>query len=228
MNTYLSALEARLIGCLIEKAITTPDQYPLSLNALTNACNQKSNRDPVLSLDERAVQEAVEGLVKKHLVLEKSGFGSRVPKYQHRFCNTGFGSFEFTPVQTAILCELLLRGPQTPGELRTRVPRMAELRDGAEVDSALEDLATRPDGPFVKQLPREPGRRDSRYAHLFSGEEGLPTVSESMPEDAQAQPRSNAAGETRSSLQDRLLSLEQQVAALREQLEELRASIKSP
>lgn len=228
MNTHLSALEARLIGCLIEKAITTPDQYPLSLNALTNACNQKSNRDPVLSLDERAVQEGIDGLMKKHLVLEKSGFGSRVPKYQHRFCNTGFGSFEFTPVQTAIICELLLRGPQTPGELRTRVPRMAELRDGAEIESALEDLATRPDGPFVMQLPREPGRRDSRYAHLFSGEEGLPTTSDSISGNAQAEPLPNAAGgEARTSLQDRVLTLEQQVAALQAELEELRTTIKS-
>ena len=225
MNTHLSALEARLIGSLIEKAITTPDQYPLSLNALTNACNQKSNREPVLSLDERSVQESVEGLVKKHLVLEKSGFGSRVPKYQHRFCNTGFGSFEFTPVQTAIICELLLRGPQTPGELRTRVPRMAELGDGAEVDSALEDLATRPDGPFVKQLPREPGRRDSRFAHLFSGEDRFPVATS----EAEAEPEPNAASaEPRISLQARVVSLEEQVAVLRQELEELRASIKSP
>jgi uncharacterized protein YceH (UPF0502 family) len=201
MNTHLTALEARLIGCLIEKAITTPDQYPLSLNALTSACNQKTNRDPVLSLDERAVQEGLEGLMKKHLVLEKSGFGSRVPKYQHRFCNTGFGSFEFTPVQTAIICELLLRGPQTPGELRARVPRMAELRDGAEIETALEDLATRPDGPFVKQLAREPGRRESRYAHLFSGEDSLPAPAAAPPGDAPAEPRSNAAGP---SLQERV------------------------
>lgn len=227
MNTHLTALEARLIGCLIEKAITTPDQYPLSLNALANACNQKSNREPVLSLDERTVQDSVEGLVKKHLVLEKSGFGSRVPKYQHRFCNTGFGSFEFTPVQTAIVCELLLRGPQTPGELRTRVPRMAQLSDAAEVESALEDLATRPDGPFVKQLPREPGRRDSRYAHLFSGEEGIPVVTTAEAELA-AEPQPNAAtADARSSLQTRVATLEEQVAALRQELEELRSSIKS-
>jgi uncharacterized protein len=230
MNTHLTTLEARLIGSLIEKALTTPDQYPLSLNALANACNQKSNRDPVLSLDERTVQESVDGLVKKHLVLEKSGFGSRVPKYQHRFCNTGFGSFEFTPLQTAIVCELLLRGPQTPGELRTRAPRMAELRDPAEIDSALEDLATRPDGPFVKQLPREPGRRDSRYAHLFSGEETIPvTPTEAQLEsEGAAEYQSTATtAEARSSLQDRVTTLEEQVAALRQALEELRNSIKS-
>ena len=225
MNTHLSALEARLIGSLIEKAITTPDQYPLSLNALLNACNQKSNRDPVLNLDERTVQESVEALVKKHLVLEKSGFGSRVVKYQHRFCNTGFGSLEFNPVQTAIVCELLLRGPQTPGELRTRVSRMAEVRDPAEVDSALEDLATRPDGPFVKQLPREAGRRDSRYAHLFSGEDQFPVATEA---EGAAEPQTTAlAAESRSSLQARVTTLEEQVAALRQELEDLRGSIKS-
>jgi uncharacterized protein YceH (UPF0502 family) len=230
MNTHLTALEARLIGSLMEKAITTPDQYPLSLNALTNACNQKSNREPVLNLEERAVHECVDGLVKKHLVLEKSGFGSRVPKYQHRFCNTGFGSFEFTPVQTAVICELLVRGPQTPGELRSRVPRMAELRDPAEVESALEDLATRPDGPFVKQLPREPGRRDSRYAHLFSGEEAIPvTPTEARIEsDGGAEPQPNAAAAgAGTSLQARVTTLEAQVAALRQELEELRSSIKS-
>jgi uncharacterized protein len=224
MNIQLSALEARLIGCLIEKAITTPDQYPLSLNALLNAANQKSNRDPVLSLDERTVQESVDGLVKKHLVLEKSGFGSRVPKYQHRFCNTGFGSLEFTPVETAIVCELLLRGPQTPGELRTRVPRMAPVQDGGEIDTALENLATRPDGPFVKQLPREPGRRDSRYAHLFSGEDQIPlTAGEtSAPGLAEAEPQPNIG------LVARVQLLEEQVAALRQELEALRGSIKSP
>ena len=115
MNIQLSSLEARVIGCLIEKQITTPDQYPLSLNALVNACNQKSNRDPVLDLDEPAVQQVVDGLARKHMVLERSGYGSRVPKYQHLFCNTEFGSLQFTPLETAIVCELLLRGPQKIG-----------------------------------------------------------------------------------------------------------------
>src|SRR5690606_34272406 len=114
MNIQLTELEARVIGCLIEKQITTPDQYPLSLNALVNACNQKSNRDPVLDLDERTVQQVVDGLVRKHMILERSGYGSRVPKYQHLFCNTEFGSLQFTPLETAIICELLVRGPQTP------------------------------------------------------------------------------------------------------------------
>src|SRR6201992_3638211 len=131
LKVEVTALEARVIGCLIEKQITTPDQYPLSLNALVNACNQKSNRDPLLELSEAQVQQTLDGLSKKHLVMEKSGFGSRVPKYQHRFCNTEFGTLKFTPQELAIVCELLLRGPQTPGELRTRASRMAPFSDVA-------------------------------------------------------------------------------------------------
>ena len=169
MKIELTALEARLIGCLIEKQITTPDQYPLSLNALANACNQKSNRDPVMDLDEATVQQTLDGLSKKHFVMEKSGFGSRVPKYQHRFCNTEFGTLKLDPQELAIVCELLVRGPQTPGELRTRASRMAPFAETSEVEAALSRLAQRPDGPFVVRLTREPNRRDSRWAHLFSG-----------------------------------------------------------
>lgn len=214
MNIELTALEARVIGCLIEKATTTPDQYPLSLNALTNACNQKSNRDPIMDLDERAVQQTVESLMRKHLILEKSGFGSRVQKYQHRFCNTGFGSLTFTPLETAILCELLLRGPQTPGELKTRAPRMAEVNDVADVESALLNLATREDGPFVAQLPREQGRRDSRYAHLFSGDVEVPEPSAAPDPVPRAQPQS-----------ERIEKLEGLVAELRRELDELKAKL---
>jgi uncharacterized protein YceH (UPF0502 family) len=170
MNIELSAEEARVIGCLIEKQITTTDQYPLSLNALTNACNQKSNRDPLMALDEPSVQHIVDSLARRHFIMEKSGFGSRVPKYQQRFCNSEYGTLKFSPQELAILCELLLRGAQTPGELRTRASRMAALTDVAVVEAALTGLAARADGPFVTRLPREPGRRDSRYAHLFSSE----------------------------------------------------------
>src|ERR1700742_507663 len=169
MKIELTAIEARGIGCLIEKQIPTPDQYPLSLNALVNACNQKSNREPVLELDERTVQQTVDGLGRKHFVVEKSGFGSRVPKYQHRFCNTEYGTLKLDPQELAIVCELLLRGPQTPGELRSRASRMASFGDVSDVEAALDKLAGRDDGPFVTKLAREPGRRDSRYAHLFSG-----------------------------------------------------------
>jgi uncharacterized protein YceH (UPF0502 family) len=170
MKIELNPLEARVIGCLIEKQITTPDQYPLSLNALVNACNQKSNRDPVLDLDEGMVQRTVDELSKQHFVIEKSGFGSRVPKYQHRFCNTEYGTLKFDEQELAIVCELLLRGAQTPGELRSRASRMGTFTDVSEVEAALTRLAEREGGPFVVRLAREPGRRESRYAHLFSGE----------------------------------------------------------
>ena len=202
----------------MEKAITTPDQYPLSLNALTNACNQKSNRDPVLELDERTVQETLDALTKKHLVLERSGFGSRVPKYQHRFCNTGFGTLEFTPQETAILCELLLRGPQTPGELRTRASRMAPISEVGEVETALSRLASREDGPFVVRLAREPGRRDSRYAHLLSG--SVEGATEGIEEHtAAAAPAAATARADGKSLQDRVAQLEQRVAQLEREIE---------
>jgi uncharacterized protein YceH (UPF0502 family) len=169
MNIELSPNELRVIGCLIEKQLTTPEQYPLSLNALTNACNQKSNRDPFLQLSEAQVQAALDVLSRKHLVIEKSGFGSRVPKYQQRFCNTEFSMFQFTPQERAIVCELLLRGPQTPGELRSRAARMAQFADAGEVERALEALAQRQGGPFVRREPPQPGRREARYAHLFAG-----------------------------------------------------------
>jgi uncharacterized protein YceH (UPF0502 family) len=170
MTTKLTAKEARVIGCLIEKEITTPEQYPLSLNALTNACNQKSNRDPVLDMDEASVQHTLDQLGRKFLVSEQSGYGSRVTKYQHRFCNTEYGSLKFSPQELGILCELMIRGPQTPGELRSRASRLCPLKDVTEVDAALNALSEREDGPFVVRLPREPGKRESRFAHLFSGE----------------------------------------------------------
>ncbi len=169
MRIQLTDLEARVIGVLIEKSITTPDQYPLSLNALRNGCNQKSNREPVLDLAEAEVQSVLDGLAKKHLVMEKSGFGSRVPKFQHRFCNSEFGSLKFTDQELALVCVLLLRGPQTAGELRSRTHRMCSFSDAAEVESTLKVLGQREDGPFVTLLAREPGKREPRYAQLFCG-----------------------------------------------------------
>jgi uncharacterized protein YceH (UPF0502 family) len=219
MKMQLSALEIRVVGCLIEKAITTPDQYPLSLNALTSACNQRSNRDPVLDLDERTVQETLNSLAQKHLILERSGFGSRVPKYQHRFCNTGFGSLEFTPQATAILCELMLRGPQTPGELRARASRMASFKDVAEVEDTLQALASREDGPFVVRLPREPGRRESRYAHLF-GDAPAAGAAEDLT------PASTESGEA--ALAERVERLERLVAELQAELAALRRTESGP
>lgn len=163
-----SLLEARIIGCLMEKQVTTPDQYPLSINALVNACNQKSNREPVMALAEPEVQQAVDGLRRKHMLLERGGFGSRVAKYQHSFCNTEFGTLRFTPQEFAIVCELLVRGPQTPGELRSHAARMASFGDAGEVEATLAALAARAEGPVVQQLPREAGRREQRWAQLYT------------------------------------------------------------
>ena len=223
MPTELTANEARVIGCLIEKQIATPDQYPLSLNALTNACNQKSNRHPVLALEEREVQAVVDGLMRRQLVLEKSGFGSRVPKFQHLFCNTQFGSLRFSPQGTAIICELLLRGPQTPGELRTHAARLAPLHDVSEVETELEELATRPDGPFVARLTREPGRRESRYMHLFSGE-APPFVAE---EPGAPRAGASTASASVSADAERIAALEAAIADLRHELELLKARFDS-
>jgi len=170
LNLRLDALEARVLGCLVEKEITTPDHYPLSLNALVNACNQKSNRDPVLALDEATVQATLDGLGRRHLVLERSGFGSRVLKYRHRLCNGEHNPLQFAPRELAVLCELLLRGPQTPGELKPRVQRMAPFADAGEVEATLAGLKARADGPFVVRLERQSGARDSRWAQLFTGE----------------------------------------------------------
>jgi len=220
MNIELSPLEARVIGCLIEKQITTPDQYPLSLNALVNACNQKSNRDPVMEVDEVTIQGTVDQLARKHFVVEKSGFGSRVPKFQHRFCNTEYGTLKLTAQELAIVCELLLRGPQTPGELRTRASRMAPFSEVGQVEAALESLRTREDGPFVVRLPREPGRRDSRYAHLFSGAVAVPAIED----EPQTVAVSNVAAETPS----RLDRLEEQVRRLREELDDMKRRLDAP
>jgi uncharacterized protein YceH (UPF0502 family) len=211
LKIELSPLEARVIGCLIEKQITTADQYPLSLNALVNACNQKSNRDPILDLDEGAVQQVLDGLSKKHLILEKSGFGSRVPKYQHRFCNTEFSSLKLDPQELAIVCELLVRGPQTPGELRTRASRMAPFGETTDVEAALTRLAGRPDGPYVVKLTREPNRRDSRWAHLFSGP--VTDTPEISPPEVSFPASIN---------DERLAKLEQEVAAMRAELDDLK------
>ena len=219
MNIRLTAIEARIIGALIEKQITTPDQYPLSLNALVNACNQKSNREPLMQLDEPTVKFVVEGLGRRHFVVEKSGFGSRVPKYQQIFCNTEFGSLKFTPVETGIICELLVRGPQTPGELRTRVPRLAELPDPAAIDASLQALAGRPEGPLVQQLPREAGRRDSRWAQLF---EELPEIVAAGSADVAPEAKVSSRA-VNADLAAKVAALEAENADLRAQLAALKS-----
>jgi uncharacterized protein YceH (UPF0502 family) len=218
MNIRLSAIEARIIGVLIEKQVTTPDQYPLSLNALVNACNQKSNREPLMQVDEATVKFVVDSLARRHFVVEKSGFGSRVPKYQQIFCNTEFGSLKFTPQETAIVCELLLRGPQTPGELRNRVTRMAEFTDPSAIEAILERLAARPEGGIVVKLPRESGRRDSRWAQTF---EELPEIVAATGDHSESAP----AGMSRAAALARVAELEREVAELRAELDKLKAPV---
>jgi uncharacterized protein len=212
MNIEFSPNEARVIGCLIEKEITTPDQYPLSLNALTNACNQKTNREPVLELAEATVQQTVDALMKKHTVSDRSaGYGGRVTKYKHRFCNTEFGSLKFSKQELGIICVLLLRGPQTPGELRSRTNRLCEFADADEVEATLKALMAREDGPFIARLPRAAGARESRYAHLFSGR--FESAEEPPAEET-------AAGAP--SLSERVSALEAQVLELRAQIDALK------
>lgn len=212
MNIEFTAHEARIIGCLMEKEVTTPEQYPLSLNALTNACNQKSNRDPVLDLDETTVQQVLDGLLKKHLVSDRSGYGGRVTKYKQVFCNMEFGPLQFTAIERAIICELLVRGAQTPGELRTRCNRMAPIAEVGEVETALHSLAENLSGPFVVKLPRLPGTRDARWTHLLSGEVAITPVADEAP--GSAAPRSGLA--------ERVQQLEAQVESLQQAVDEIR------
>ncbi|MCU7782348.1 YceH family protein [Lelliottia amnigena] len=214
MKYQLTATEARVIGCLLEKQVTTPEQYPLSVNAVTLACNQKSNREPVLNLSEHDVQDHLDALVKRHYLRTVSGFGNRVTKYEQRFCNSEFGDLKFTSAEVAIVTTLLLRGAQTPGELRSRASRMHEFSDMQEVENTLDNLSTREDGPFVMRLPREPGKRESRFMHLFSGDvETLVNVVEAVaPADDE-------------SLTARVDALEMEVAELKQRLDSLLAHL---
>ncbi|WP_449576137.1 YceH family protein [Lelliottia nimipressuralis] len=214
MKYQLTATEARVIGCLLEKQVTTPEQYPLSVNAVTLACNQKTNREPVLNLSEHEVQEQLDALVKRHYLRTVSGFGNRVTKYEQRFCNSEFGDLKLNSAEVAVITTLLLRGAQTPGELRSRTARMHEFIDMQEVEQTLENLASREDGPFVLRLAREPGKRESRYMHLFSGDvETLINVVEAV---SPAEDESLAA---------RVDALENEVAELKLRLDSLLAHL---
>ncbi|GAB2650895.1 YceH family protein [Vibrio panuliri] len=211
MNIELTPIEARVIGCLIEKEVTTPDYYPLTLNSLTSACNQKSNREPVMNLSESDVQDAVDNLISRRLVSDESSFNSRASKFQHRFCNTEFGDLKLTAQEKAITCCLLLRGAQTPGELRTRTNRLADFSDVREVEAVLETMSDHASGKLVVKLPREAGKRESRYQHLFSGEVDLEAYQ-------------NAAVTTPTQTV-KLEQLEEEVLALREELQQLKALV---
>ena len=169
MLPEFSDIEARIIGCLIEKSVVTPDLYPLTLNALTNACNQKSGRNPVMALQQGEVQRTIRLLEAKHFVRMDENFKSRTEKYTQRFCNTRYSNLQFDDAQLAIVCLLLLRGPQTPGEIRARSGRLHNFADNDEVVISLDSLIEREGEQMLVKLPRMPGRKDSEYMHLFSG-----------------------------------------------------------
>jgi hypothetical protein len=212
----LTANEARVIGCLIEKSIVTPDQYPMTLNALTNACNQKSSRDPVMSLTQGEVQRTTRDLETKTLVQTNENFKSRVEKYSQRFCNSRFSDLQFDPAELAIVCLLLLRGPQTPGELRSRSGRLHTFDDNSDVVEALNRLMHRESGPLVVRLPRAPGRKDAEYTHLFSGEINVEAY---MERSSAAKPASSSRSNI-AELELRIATLESEVAAIKARLDD--------
>lgn len=214
MLPKLTANETRVIGCLMEKSVFTPDLYPLTLNALTNACNQKSSREPVMSLDKGMVQQTARALRDKHLVEIEENFRTGLEKYRQRFCNTTFGDFRFDPPQFAIVCMLLLRGPQTPGELRAHSGRLHAFADNDAVQTALVSLIEWKGDPLVVQLPRMPGRKDSEYMHLFSG----PVDMEALAARAALAPSPDRVSVA--DLAERVAALEAEVAELRERLNE--------
>jgi uncharacterized protein len=204
----LDAAQARVLGALIEKEVTTPDYYPLSLNALVNACNQRSNREPVINLNEDEVRDALVGLQEQRLAGPAQGADSRVSKYEHRLGE----AFNFSRAETALMCVLLLRGPQTPGELRGRTERMHRFEEIGDVLGGLQKLMER-DPPLVAVLVRQPGTKESRYAHLLSAEGAVHTASAA------------ATASTPSEDADRIAQLEFDVAELRKEVDALRLKI---
>jgi uncharacterized protein YceH (UPF0502 family) len=216
MDLILNEVETRVLGSLVEKDVTTPDYYPLSLNALVNACNQKNNRDPVMNLDEDAVRQALDTLQQKRLAGPTSSADSRVTKYEHRLQE----AFNFTRGETAILCVLLLRGPQTPGELRGRTERMHRFEDLTEVQSSLQRLMQR-DPPLARVLPRQPGTKEARYKHLLAGDTDDLTDVARAPTPASVPSQSGGADRI-AQLEDEVANLQKEVADLKQQLASFR------
>jgi len=224
MALRLTENEVRVLGALMEKDIATPEYYPLSLNALVNACNQKSNREPVMQLDENAVRDALGGLQEHRLAGPASGADSRVTKYEHRAQEV----FNFTRGENALVCVLLLRGAQTPGELRGRTERMHRFETLDDVQAALEKLMQR-EPPLVKMLPRQPGTKESRYVHLLAGD----VVAQVSAQEPGANPSTgsgralgHAAGvadDGHAGGGERVARLEEEVRALRRELAELKS-----
>ncbi|NCD33856.1 MAG: DUF480 domain-containing protein [Spartobacteria bacterium] len=216
MLPTLTTEEVRILGCLIEKAMTTPDYYPMTINALVAACNQKSNRQPVMELYDKAVKRALDNLrVNHHLSCLFSASGSRVPKFMHTLDE----QYGLSPEELAVLSELFLRGPQTPGELRGRCSRMADFPDISTVDTALSSLMSAREECFVKQLPVQTGRREARWIHLFGGEIDEEEEDASSRMDAEETPYHTAEEE-----KDRIALLEQEISTLKQQIDELKAA----
>lgn len=211
MSVNLSPIEARIIGALIEKSLTTPDQYPLSLNALTLACNQKSSRDPVMNLDEATIARTLAALQEKGLVGRRSEPGSRVTKFMHHVENLLNGG---NAKEVGAICVLLLRGPQTTGEIKTRTERLCEFADPVEVETILQDLASRSDGPFVIRLPRQSGQKEARYMHMFFGTPKEPGAPVSVPKPVSSPP-------------DRVRVLEKRIETLEARVHELEMKLEN-
>ena len=209
-NLTLSQIEVRVLGCLIEKEISTPEYYPLTLNSLLAACNQKSNRNPVMLFDDKTIIRTLENLrYDRQLVRQFTASGSRVPKYKHDLLS----EWEFTPQQLAVLCELFLRGPQTAGQLRTHASRLFSFTDINEVEATLAALAEWEEGPLVVKLPRDSGCREQRWAHLFSGEIDI--------SQSEVEPRPEPARLVVQAENERIAALETEVASLRTEIDQL-------
>lgn len=215
----LTEVEVRVLGALIEKDITTPDYYPLSLNALVNACNQKNNREPVMSLDEESVRRALASLQERRMAGPAGGADSRVTKYEHRLQEV----FNFDRREIALVCVLLLRGPQTPGELRGRGERMYPFETLDDVQAALQKLMER-QPPLARVLPRQPGTKESRYMHLFSGDAGIPPVTETQSQTSASD--RNGDGSRIAALQGEITQLRQEIEELKRQFAEFRDQFK--
>jgi uncharacterized protein YceH (UPF0502 family) len=214
MELSLTPVEIRVLGSLIEKDITTPEYYPLSLNALVNACNQKSNRDPVMQLDEDAVRDAISALQERRMAGPAGGADSRVTKYEHRLQEV----FNFTRPELAVVCVLLLRGPQTPGELRGRTERMFRFETLDDVQSALQKLAQR-EPSLVKMLPRQPGTKEARWADLLRKD-----LAVDVPESGVPEPATVSQAERLSRLEETVASLQTEVTDIKNQLRILQQS----
>ncbi|WP_191602628.1 YceH family protein [Marinomonas algicola] len=201
--------QIRIIGSLIEKSITTPDLYPLSLKSLQNACNQKSSRDPITDFSLMELETILDELIQSNLVIDTSSFNSKTAKYQHRFCNTEFSDIQFSMPELALICLFMLRGPQTSGELRSRAARLYTFKDLAEVEDTLQSLITMTGGPYIQALPKVPGKREIRYIHLFA-------------ENAVLQVMNNSTEDKDTlivSLKQRIKELEEQISDLQERIQ---------